>query len=342
MRERDWQAKGDDSFSHDLKRHRRTTTALPERAQTLTFDPDLEPNAVVISHAKKWATVERDGEELLCRIDEGLTEGQSTLLAPGDSVRVEPRDGEPWIVGVRPRRSRLSRLAIEHSRVDEQVIAANVDLLVIVSTPLEPAFKPGLVDRFLICADRGGVEPVLCMNKVDLAETLPEEVEVFREIGIDVLVTSCESRRGIDALREKLRGKTSVFAGQSGVGKTSLLNALDTSLDLATQSVSRANEKGRHTTTGARLFHLDGGIDVIDTPGIRKMGLWDIDERELIHFFPELAEIAQSCKFRDCTHGQEPNCAVRAAIESGELPLRRFGSYLRIREDLRERAEYPR
>ena len=286
VREKDWETHGDTAFSHDLKRHRRTNTALPDEVQTITFDETVEANATVIGHSKKWATVEWNGEEALCRTDHLVQERATTLLAPGDRVRVEVREDEPWIIGIRPRKTRLSRLAIEHSKVQEQVMAANIDVLVIMTTPVQPNFKPGLVDRFLISAQLGGVHPVIAMNKIDLVETPPAELDTYRELGITVLTISCTDGIGIDELRKEIAGKTSVLAGQSGVGKTSLLNALDPKLDLATQTVSASTDKGRHTTTSARLYHLDNGIDIIDTPGIRQLGLWKVTEAHLSYLFP--------------------------------------------------------
>jgi ribosome biogenesis GTPase len=339
VRERDWETHGDSAFTHDLKRHRRTNTALPQEAQTLSFDENVEANAIVIGHTKKWATVEWNGEQTLARTDDLVSSAQTTLLAPGDRVRVETREGELWIVGLRPRTTRLSRLAIEQSAVAEQVIAANVDVLVIVTTPVQPMFKPSLVDRFLIVAQLGGVAPIVCMNKADLSEDMPGELAILRELGVTVLETSCETGQNIGALRARLEGTLSVLAGQSGVGKTSLLNVLDPSLDLATQTVSASTEKGRHTTTSARLFHLAGGIDIIDTPGIRQLGLWKVTEAHLTYLFPEMAEAAAACKFRNCTHTHEPDCAVRAGVDEGTISRQRYKSYLRIREDLQERAE---
>ncbi|MEX2016122.1 MAG: ribosome small subunit-dependent GTPase A [Candidatus Hydrogenedentales bacterium] len=274
------------------------------------------------------------GVDHLCRISERVVEEQETLLAPGDEVLVEPFDDQNWVVAVAPRRSRLSRLAIEGSRVTEQVVAANVDVLVIVASAAKPGLKPGLIDRYLISADMGGVEPILCVNKIDLVEEPPAAVADYEALGIPVVLTSCETGRGIDELRGRLQGRLSVFAGQSGVGKSSLLNALDPDLDLATQEVSDANEKGRHTTTNAELFTLKGDIRVIDTPGIRKLGLAKLERNELDLYFPDIAEFAAACRFRDCGHLHEPECAVREALARGQLSPRRYRSYLRIRETL--------
>ena len=340
VRKQDWESRGEDSFTRDLKRHMRTNTALPPEFSTVIPPEDVRPNALVISHTKKFAFVEKDGGELLCRIEEKLLEGGASLLAPGDGVLVEEFEGEPFIRAVGVRRTKLSRLAIEHSRVEEQVIAANVDLLVIVIAAAQPAPKAGLVDRYLIAAEVGGVSPLLCVNKVDLVDSLPHEVAVYRDLGVDIVETSCKTCGGIEALRSALRGRLSVVAGQSGVGKSSILNVMDPNLQLATQEISAFNEKGRHTTSMARLYKLEqGAIQIIDTPGVRQLGVWGVQPEQLSVFFPEIDDYAQQCQFRDCSHTHEPGCAVKEALESGEIRRLRFESYRRIRENLDERGK---
>lgn len=338
VRKQDWETHGEDSFTRDLKRHLRTNTPLPPEFSTRIPPEEVQPNAVVISHTKKYAFVEKDGGELLCRIEEQLLEGGSSLLAPGDEVLVEEYEGEPFIRGVSVRRTKLSRLAIEHSRVQEQVLAANVDLLVVVIAAAQPAPKAGLVDRYLIAAEVGGVMPLLCVNKIDLVETMPHEVGIYRDLDVAIIETSCKTGHGIAALRDALRGKLSVIAGQSGVGKSSLLNTMDPDLELATQEVSSFNEKGRHTTSMARLYKLEhGAIQIIDTPGVRQLGVWGVRPEQLSMFFPEIDEYARQCQFRDCSHSHEPGCAVRDAIDEGGIRTLRFESYCRIRENLQER-----
>lgn len=338
VRKQDWELRGEETFTRDLKRHLRTNTPLPPEFSERIPPEDLHPNAVVISHTKKYAFVEKDGGEELCRIEEQLLEGGASLLAPGDEVLVEEYEGEPFIRGVGVRRTKLSRLAIEHSRVQEQVIAANIDLLAIVIAAAQPAPKAGLVDRYLIAADVGRVEPLLCVNKVDLVKTLPREVDAYRALGVTIIETSCTDGLGLEALRTELRGKRAVLAGQSGVGKSSLLNAMDPNLQLATQEVSTYNEKGRHTTSMARLYKLEAGaIQIIDTPGIRQLGVWGVRPEQLSLFFPEIDRYAQACQFRDCGHTHEPGCAVKEALATGAIPPLRFDSYLRIRDNLEER-----
>jgi len=334
VRTRDWTEEHEFAFTHDRAKHRRGPT-VPDSVLEKGFQPSTsDPNAVVVSHSGQWATVKMDGQERLCLIDESLLEVDATLLAPGDAVRVEP-EGDGWFIrGIAERRTKLSRLAVEQSRVTEQLIAVNVDVLIVVAAARQPRFKPGLVDRYLIAADVGEVAPVLCVNKMDLVDAEPDGVAQYRDLGLTVLNTSCVTGLGIETLREILRDKLGVLAGHSGVGKSSLLNVLDPSLDLGTREVSVATEKGRHVTSASTLYELAGGIRVIDTPGTRQLGVWGISAEELALYFPEMERLATDCRFGDCTHTHEPDCAVRQAVDSGAVPKLRYNSYLRIRESL--------
>jgi len=343
VREKDWERRGDTAFSHDLVRHRRALGKLTEAAVAAGRDAlpaEFAPNAVLISHAKKWAFVQfledlpgRERERV-CLIDERLHEGEESLLAAGDRVWVEFEEEDAFIRGVAPRHGVLGRPAGAHDRLKRQVLAANVDQLVIVAAAAQPRFRPGLVDRYLITAETGGVRPLLVLNKTDLAEGDPEELAIYLDLGVPVVRASCMTGAGLDTLRGMLAGKTSAFSGHSGVGKTSLLNTLDPDLELHTLDVSRVTEKGRHATTLARLFEIGGGVRVIDTPGIRHLGLWDVSPAEVAFYFPELAGEAPGCKFRNCTHVHEPDCAVRRAVDDGRIPAQRYASYTRIRASL--------
>ena len=288
----------------------------------------------MVSIAGPWASVQMGDEEPLCRIDERMMFGRSSVLAPGDEVFVEPEEDALFIRASAPRRTKLSRPAIQGGRVREQIIAANVDVLVIVASVLRPRFKPGLVDRYLVAAGVGGVTPLLCINKLDLVEEEPKEIAVYREVGLQVIATSCLTGDGIEELHDALRGKLSVLAGHSGVGKSSILNAMDASLDIRTREVSDYSEKGKHTTSASRLYNLPGGVRVIDTPGIRELGLWGVSHEELTFFFPEIEALAPQCRFRNCTHTHEPECAVRGAVDAGEITRLRYESYRRIHESL--------
>jgi ribosome biogenesis GTPase len=337
VRTRNWE-KNDQhefSFTHDRVKHRRAQVKLSRSAEDQNPLPtEFTPNAIVIAHSKKWAFVTLEGEEQLCIVDERLREDDATLLAPGDQVLVEWEGDEAIVRGVAPRRTRLCRPGGEGARIAEQVLAANVDILILVTAAAEPPFRPGLVDRYLIAAEVGGVEPVLCVNKMDLVDDPPAELQIYRELGVRIVLTSCEKDTGLDELRDVLRGKLSVLSGHSGVGKSTLLNHLDPDLRIKTQTTSESTGKGRHTTTAARLYELSDDICIIDTPGIRALGLWQISPEEVAYYFPEIAEAGQACKFRDCTHTHEPQCGVRAAVESGELSALRYDSYLRIRASL--------
>lgn len=335
VRTRDWESKHEYSFTHDRVKHRRALVKLPETPPDLSSVPaTFEPNGTVISHSKKWAFVRLEDGERLCLVDERLKEQDATLLAPGDQVLVEFEEEDALVRGVAPRRTKLSRPGGEEDRLAEQVFAANVDALIIVASAAQPPFRPGLVDRFLIAAEIGGVEPILCINKMDLVDEEPEETRIYRDLALRLFATSCKTGEGIEALREALRHKVSVLSGHSGTGKSSLLRAMDPNLKVYTKEISAATERGRHATSASRLYELAGDIAIIDTPGIRALGLWDVSATEVGYYFPEIAAAGAGCRFRNCTHTHEPRCAVREAVASGSLPQPRYDSYLRIRASL--------
>lgn len=332
VRHKGWSPNDFDTASREsLGRREDSGGAAPELIERDYFS-EVEPNALVISPYGVLAFVLWGDTEHLCKVDESLLDGKTSVLAPGDRVRVEPSPEGPLVTAAARRKSKLSRPAVGRAR--EQVLAANIDTVVIVASAAKPMFKPGLVDRYLIAAQVGGAEPILCLNKIDLVEKEPPDVALFRDLGLRVIKTSCETRIGMDEVREVLRGKLSVLTGHSGVGKSSIINALDPRLSIATQDVSRSNEKGRHTTTSYRLYLLDGETRIIDTPGIKQLGLWGVSPAELDYYFHQIAELARRCRFRDCTHVHEPQCAVREAVETGELARARYDSYLRIRQSL--------
>ncbi len=334
VRKRQWDADDLNTFSGEQRRFRGRDESRDVVHTPLaeTFDP-IEPNAVIAGPYGLLAFVCMNGEQFVARVDERLTNGKTSFLAPGDDVLVERRGDEWFVQAVAPRRTRLSRPAIMKNR--PQTLAANVDVLVVVAAAKHPAFRPGLVDRFLIAAQRGGVEPILCVNKMDLVQNAPEPVEAYRRLGLPVFETSCAEEQGIAQLRDYLTGKTGVFSGHSGVGKSSLVNALDPSHGIVTSGVSESTSKGRHTTTSARLYELEGGIRIIDTPGIRELGLWEVTPETVGKYFPEIAEAAEHCKFRDCSHTHEPHCAVQEKMESGDISRLRYESYLRIRDSVK-------
>ena len=282
----------DDTFSHERAKVLRAGKDAPDAPPALAISPDAVVNATVISPYGMLCFVEMDGQETLCRVGAGLIDGKVSILAPGDRVRVETLEGQRVVVEMAERRTKLSRPGTGNNRpgvrrLVEQVFAANVDLLLVVAAAAKPAFKPRLIERFLIAAEVGGVAPVLCMNKMDLVDAEPAEVAPFRELGVTVLNTSCETGVGMEALRDVLRGKLTVLAGHSGVGKSTLVNSLDSQHQIVTREVSDFNEKGRHTTTTSRLYHLDGDISYQSTPpASSQLGLWGVSREELDVLLP--------------------------------------------------------
>ncbi len=283
---------------------------------------------------------------------------QSSALAVGDYVTIavlpetrgDIRPGRQEIDGHRvdalilqraPRETALSRPQPMRGKrrdryeteVFEKVIAANMDQLVVIGAVAEPRFRRGLLDRYLIVAERGELPMVLVVNKIDLGDFDHALLAEYIPLGVSYVTCSAETGEGLDAVRGLLTGKRSVLAGASGVGKSSLLNALVPGLDLPTREVRRADQRGRHTTTAATLYDLPFGGAVVDTPGIRELGL-EIDAADLPWYFPEIAALAPQCRFRDCSHTHEPGCAVIAAVEAGTLSERRYISYLRILESI--------
>src|SRR5262249_18162463 len=233
---------------------------------------------------------------------------------------------EGMIERVEPRHGVLTRA----SRRREHVLVANVDQLVIVISLVEPDLKPHLIDRYLAAAQQGGLKPILCLNKADLADpvTLQPLVGAYAQLGVPTLLTSATTGRGIDRLRELLRDRATVFSGQSGVGKSSLLNAVQPGLGLAVKTVSEVTQKGRHTTTYASLIKLNFGGWVVDTPGVRQLALWDVIPEEVEGYFGEFRPFVTLCQFPDCTHTHETGCGVKAAVARRLITDRRYHSYL--------------
>jgi len=282
--------------------------------------------------------VESDGRVYECFLPSRLARDQQSAVAAGDVVRFAPHGGDYRVEEVRPRRTVLSRPDPQQPR-QERVIAANVDVVVQVSSVVRPPLRLSLIDRYLIAIERGGAECMICVNKVDLlaadeVAAALAELDAYREMGLPVLACSARTGAGIDELRVALAGRTAVFVGHSGVGKSSLMNALAPELELATSEVSRRHARGRHTTTRACLYRLAGDVRLIDTPGIRELGLGPMTPAELRLYFPELEAAAPRCRFSDCGHTHEPDCAVRAAVGEGRISPARYATYVRLLESL--------
>lgn len=273
-----------------------------------------------------------DGNELDCtvrRLVRTLARSARNAVVPGDHVLVRPVPGGAGVIErVEPRHGVLSRTA----DYKEHIIAANVDQAVIVVSATSPPLKVGVIDRFIVSAERGGIRPVVCINKVDLvdAAALQPIAGVYARLGYDVVLVSALRETGISRLRALLRGRQSVVSGQSGVGKTSLLNAIEPGLNRRTAGVSGDSGKGRHTTRVAEMLPLSAGGWVIDTPGIRQLELWDVVPGEVEGYFREFRPFVARCRFPDCSHLHEAGCAVRAAVDDDYIAEMRYASYVRI------------
>lgn len=270
---------------------------------------------------------------LLCTIRQSQREvetGFTNVVAVGDEVRVLELDAENGVVEqVLPRRTVLARPDVFYSHL-RQILVANADQLLIIAAWREPAIWFELIDRYLIAAERAQLPAVLCVNKIDLAVDREESaaaLQPYRDLNIPVLLTSAASGEGIPALRELLAGRVSVLAGLSGVGKSSLLSVAEPGLDLRVAAVSDRKHEGRHTTTQSSWHPLAAGGAVVDTPGIRDFGLAGLHKTELASYFPEIAAKVTSCRFRNCTHINEADCAVIAAVHRGEIAESRYHSY---------------
>jgi ribosome biogenesis GTPase / thiamine phosphate phosphatase len=309
-----------------------------EEAVVVPEEGELEGAAIVFSVSSGRCRVLRDDEELDCVVPPEVAMRQKSALAVGDRVRVAEESGIWRLKSVFPRRTVLARPDPLHKHM-QRLIAANVDVVIHVVTLKSPPLRPRLIDRYLIAIQRGGAQPVICVNKVDLLSAEERDRELpklapYLELGVPVVGCSTKTGEGLEKLRAAVDGKMAALVGHSGVGKSSILNALDESLQLATSGLQRKRGTGRHTTTASTLYDFGGGTYLIDTPGIREFGLWDLDRDSLRDYFPEFDEPSESCRFTDCTHVHEPDCQVKAQVEAGELSEARYETYVRLWEDL--------
>jgi ribosome biogenesis GTPase / thiamine phosphate phosphatase len=295
------------------------------------------PMGRVLSVTAQSYEVDTDGETLLCVLRRTHLQARRRakgLVTVGDLVffsRTLP--GEGVIEGIAERYSLLTRSDSLQAR-RQHFLAANIDQVLATASLGSPPLKPALIDRYIIAALKGNMQPVVVINKVDLGQPgeLAPLVALYETLGYSVVAVSVRTGQGLDHLRQVMRNKASVFAGQSGVGKSSLINAV-TGLSLPVGELVAKTRKGTHTTTRSRLIRLPAGGWCIDTPGIRSFGLWELSREEVARFFPELEKLRPHCQFPNCSHSHEPNCAVIEALEQGEISPLRYESYLTLLEE---------
>lgn len=299
---------------------------------------------IVVEVSSSLCRVDLDGRSVVCGLRGSLSShdtGYTNVVAVGDRVIVsEDGSGRGVVNKVLPRKSALTRPDVFYGHL-QQVIVANADQLLVVAAWREPPIWLELIDRYLIAAERHHLTPIICVNKIDLAQDVQAcqaEMQPYLDLGYRVIWTSALTGAGVRELREALQGRTTVLAGVSGVGKSSLLAAVQPGLQLRTRKVSEHSREGRHTTSQVTMLKLEAGTFVVDTPGIREFGLSGLERRELAQFYPEIAAAASGCRFGDCSHTQEPGCAVVEAVEQGRIWAARYHSYQKIYFTLLDRA----
>lgn len=319
------------------------------KANEAKLDKDNLLEGRVLSIMPQGIVVDHEGHTIIC-ILKGLLKKEKTLsknlVTVGDFVLFEKAsENEGVIAHVKPRHSILSR-ADNLSRRKEQLIAANIDQVLITTSVVDPELKPPLIDRYIIATDKGNMTPIIIVNKIDLLSEDTEQAEVERimyeellkayaKAGVKVIPVSTRTGEGLEELRQVMRNKASVFSGQSGVGKSSLINAI-TGMDLRVGETVEKTKKGSHTTTTTQLIPLEFGGWCIDTPGIKSFGVWNLDKDEIEAYFPEIHTCGLDCKFVDCTHSHEENCAVLKAVEEETISPMRYESYQALMQTIND------
>lgn len=260
-------------------------------------------------------------------------------IAVGDNIvfEIESNNKEGIIHTIENRENYIIRKSIKNKN-QGHIIAANIDQTILVATLTQPRTSLGFIDRFLISAEAFRIPQILIFNKADLLNTKElkiqdEYIKLYQKIGVECLVASATEKTGIEAIKHKLSGKKSLFSGHSGVGKSTLINCIAPELNLKTTSVSTFSDKGVHTTTFAEMFDLGNDTFIIDTPGIKELGLIDMGQDEISDYFPEMRDLIGECKFHNCKHTHEPGCAIKNAVEEGDIAESRYKSYLSMLEN---------
>jgi ribosome biogenesis GTPase len=307
---------------------------------------------IVLKSTGSWYTVLlENGERMECRLKgqfriKGLNLKNTNPIAVGDHVEIEMDavEGVGMISVLIDRKNYIIRRSTNLSK-QTHILAANIDHAYVMATLIQPRTSTGFIDRFLVTAEAYGIPASVIFNKKDLLdEEYSEYVEaligLYESLGYTCYFISSTNENDVAVLRNKMEGKTNLLAGHSGVGKSTLINALEPQLDLKTGEISSAHNKGKHTTTFAEMHQMKNGGFIIDTPGIKELGIVDLEKQELSHYFPEMRALLGKCKYNGCLHDQEPNCAVKEAVENGKIALTRYECYLQILNGEELQKEY--
>lgn len=303
---------------------------------------------LVLRSTGKWYTVRTETVKLV----EAQLKGKIRLLeldvtnpiAVGDIVNLEDSDGTWMITSIDERKNFIIRLSPK-KKFMKQIIASNIDQAVLIVTLDKPRTSSGFIDRFLLTAEAYHITTIIVFNKQDILRERDQEkqaefIDIYEKIGYKTLLTSATTGLGVDSLKKLITNKTTLLSGHSGVGKSTLTNAVDSSLDLKTKDVSKKFSKGVHTTTHAQMYELPFGGNVIDVPGIKEFGIAYFDKYEVAQYFREFKALASQCKFSDCLHIEEPNCAIKNGVNEGVIHPERYINYLNILDSIEEMKEY--
>ena len=298
-----------------------------------------QTEGIVISSTGSWYEVATATERLNCRIRgrlrlKGIRSTNPVVV--GDRVVVEPDGDSSVITGILPRRNYIIRRASNLSK-ESHIIAANIDHALLIVTLCSPTTPREFVDRFLVTCEAYKVPVTIVLGKADLIDAQAQEeaeefTAIYNDAGYRVIRLSSVTGEGIDEIRSMLRNHTTLVAGNSGVGKSTLIGEIDPTIDIRIGEISDSHQQGKHTTTFSTMYPLDGGY-IIDTPGIKGFGLIDIDDKELCRYFPEMMRLSPECRFYNCTHTHEPGCAVQEAVKQGRVAWSRYESYLKILDE---------
>ena len=305
----------------------------------------MNNQGIVIRSTGSWSTVQLEsGKFQDCRLRgnfriKGIK--STNPIAVGDHVTVEedPKDDRQGVIThIHERKNYIVRRSVNLSK-RSHIIAANIDQLIVLATVSEPRTSLGFIDRLLVTAEAYNIPSVIVFNKADLvnedeAQILEEYRNIYEAIGYLTLLVSAQEKTGLESLMDIMKGRTSLVSGHSGVGKSTLINAFEPDLDLKVSEISEVHRKGTHTTTFAEMFPLSFGGFIIDSPGVKEFGMIDMDNDHIGHYFPEIFKRSEHCKYNNCTHMNEPNCAVKDGVESGEVAESRFNTYISIVSEL--------